>query len=379
VVAKIAGTDKCSDQAIEAAKRKTGKEELSSPSCPANSQVGRILAGAGVGSVLTYVPGKLYLAGPFAGAPLSVVAITSAVAGPFDVGTVVNRQALTLNPVTGQVNVDGERSDPIPHILRGIPLKIRDVRIYVDRPDFTINPTSCKRFEVAASLWGSFLEPLNPADDVPVALSTPYQAANCLNLGFKPRLSLKLKGGAKRGGHPGLRAVLKTRPRDANVGGARVTLPNSAFLDQSHIRTVCTRVQYAADNCPKAAIYGYAKAFTPLLEEPLQGPVYMRSSNNKLPDLVAALSGFVEIELVGRIDSVKGGIRASFDQVPDAPASKFILEMQGGKKGLIVNSRNLCRGTGRAKARFVGQNGKVHAFRPVLKPQCGGKGRRGRG
>jgi hypothetical protein len=373
VSAKIAGVGKCPEAAIALAKTKTGKQELASPSCPANSQIGHILAGGGVGSVLTYVPGKLYLAGPYAGAPLSVVAITAAVAGPFDVGTVVNREALTLNPRTGQVNVDGEKSDPIPHILEGIPLKVRDVRIYVDRPNFTINPTSCNPFQVAGTLWGSFLDPLNPADDVGVAIGTRYQAANCLNLGFRPKLSLNLRGGTKRGDHPALRAVLKLREGDANVGGAQVTLPSSAFLDQARIRTICTRVQFAQDQCPEGSIYGYARAFTPLLDDPLQGPVYLRSSSHKLPDLVAALHGFVDIDLVGKIDSFKGGIRTTFEDVPDAPATKFILAMQGGKKGLVVNSRDLCAGKNRAKAHFVGQNGKAYDFRPVVRASCGGK------
>ncbi len=122
VLGKLAGVSKCPDAAIAAAKSKSATEELASPSCPANSAIGRTLAGAGVGSLLTYVGGKIYLAGPVDGDPLSVVAITPAKAGPFDVGTVVVREALTLNPKTAEVEVDGSASDPIPHILAGIPL-----------------------------------------------------------------------------------------------------------------------------------------------------------------------------------------------------------------------------------------------------------------
>ena len=90
---------------------------------------------------------------------------------------------------------------------------------------------------------------------------------------------------------------------------------------------------------PAASIYGHAKAITPLLDEPLEGPVYLRSSSHQLPDLVAALhSGKINIALDGHIDSVKGGrIRNTFEAVPDAPVTKFTLEMQGGKKGLLVN------------------------------------------
>jgi hypothetical protein len=281
---------------------------------------------------------------------------------------------LTLNPVTAEVEVDGAASDPIPHILKGIILKVRDLRAYVDRPEFIVNPTSCDPTTAKATLFGSFLDVFSPADDVPAALSTRYQAANCLNLGFKPRLSLNLRGGTKRGDHPGLKAVLRARPGDANIGGAQVTLPRSAFLDQAHIRTICTRVQYAAEECPKGSIYGHAKAITPLLDEPIEGPVFLRSSVHKLPDLVIGLKGLVDVDISSRIDSFRGGIRNTFDVVPDAPVTEFVLTLQGGKKGLIVNSRDLCEGkTSRADVRFRAQSGKVRALRPQMKPRCGGK------
>lgn len=105
----------------------------------------------------------------------------------------------------------------------------------------------------------------------------------------------------------------------------------------------------------------------------MQGPVWLRSSNHKLPDLVFDLHGMVDIEVATRIDSVKGGIRAAVDQIPDAPLSKVVLKMQGARKGLIVNSRNLCTSTNRAGVEADGQNGKISDFRPVLRPECGGK------
>ena len=153
-----------------------------------------------------------------------------------------------------------------------------------------------------------------------------------------------------------------------------VKLPRSAFLDQGHIRTVCTRVQFAAGpgngaRCPKGSVYGHARAWSPLLDEPLEGPVFLRSSNHNLPDLVVALHGVVDIDLAARIDSVRGGIRASFAKIPDAPVSRFILDMQGAKKGLIVNSRNLCfrPKRNRALADLSGQNARRHRAKPVLR------------
>jgi hypothetical protein len=376
VIGKLAGIPFCSDAAIAAAQARTGQnggqEELDNPSCPSASQIGRTLAGAGVGPDLTYVPGKVYMAGPYKGAKLSIVAITPAKVGPFDLGTIVIRQALRIDPTTAEVTSDGSSSDPIPHILQGVVVHARDIRVYIDRENFVLNPTSCEKMTAAATVISGG----GQSADV----SAPFQAADCASLGFKPALSIQLLGGTKRTATPRLKAVLTARKGDANIGRAQVTLPPSEFLEQAHIRTVCTRVQFNAgggngEQCPKASVYGKAKAISPLLDEPLSGPVFLRSSDHELPDMVAALhSSKADINLVGRIDSPKsGGIRSTFEGVPDAPVSKFILEMQGGKKGLIVNSVNICKGKHRAKANFKGQNGKRHEFNPVVKAKCGGK------
>jgi hypothetical protein len=332
----------CPDRLIAQIAAKSGREELASPTCPADSRIGSVFAGAGAGSQLTYVPGSIYLAGPLGKAPLSVLAVVPAVAGPFDVGVVTTRQALDLDPVSAQVEVDGALSDPIPHILAGIPLAVRDIQVSVDRPQFTLNPTSCLKKTIASALWGGGLDPFSPFDDAPVARSQRFQAANCASLGFKPRFSLSLEGGTRRGGHPALTAQVRPRPGDANLARAVARFPRSTFLDQAHIRTVCTRVQFAASSCPPGSIYGRVKAFTPLLEEPLKGPVYLRSSDNLLPDLVFDLHGLVDIEASARTDSVKGKLRVTFPSIPDAPVSKVLVQMQGGKKGLLINSRNIC-------------------------------------
>jgi len=384
VIGNLSGIPFCSEADIAAARARTGpnggQEELEHPSCPDASQVGRTLVGAGVGPTLTYAPGKVYLAGPYKGAKLSVVAITTAKVGPFDLGNVVIRQALKVDPNTAEVSTDGSSADPIPHILQGIVVHARDIRVYVDRKDFVLNPTSCERMTAGASVLGSGLDFGSSADDQSVDVTAPFQAADCASLGFKPKLSLSLRGGTTRGATPRLKAVLTARKGDANIGAAVVTLPHSEFLEQAHIRTVCTRVQFAAgggngEQCPKGSVYGRVRAVTPLLDEPLSGPVYLRSSSHQLPDLVAALhSGKVDINLVGRIDSVRNGrIRNTFEAVPDAPVTKFTLEMQGGQKGLLVNSQNICRGKHRAIATFIGQNGKRREFNPPVKAKCGGK------
>jgi hypothetical protein len=369
---KIAGLTQCSQAAVEAAKAKKGLEELASPSCPASSQIGRTAAGAGVGPALTYVPGQLYLGGPYGGHPLSVVAIVPAVAGPFDLGTVVVQQALDLNPDTAEVEIDGAASDPFPHILQGIPLRLRDLRVYVDRPDFTLNPTSCEPLTTRASLYGSYVDPFTATDDVAAQLSAGYRAGACARLKFKPRLFLRFKGGTRRSDHPALRSVLVARKGDANVGRAVVTLPPSQQIDNAHLNNPCTRVQFNANQCPKKSILGIATAYTPLLDEPLKGRVYFRSNGGErlLPDIVADLRGQFHIVLVGAVTSKKKRLRTTFATVPDAPVSKFVLSLKGGDQGLLVNNRNICGRDYAAQVKLTAHNGRTHAFQQVVANSC---------
>jgi hypothetical protein len=376
VLGKLAGIPFCSDAQVAAAKAREheggGNEEIARPSCPAASEIGHTLVGTGVGNVLAYAPGKVYLAGPYHGSAISVVAITAGVVGPFDLGTVVVREALRVNPETGEVFVDATGSDPIPHIVDGITTHLRDIRVYMDRPEFVLNPTGCEPTSTASTLLGSGLDFSSEADDRPVTVSSPFQAADCAALAFKPKLSLKLKGGTKRGAHPSFHAVLRMKGTgESNIKRAQVTLPSSEFLENAHIKTICTRVQFRAAACPAESVYGYASAKTPILSEPLSGPVYLRSSEHQLPDLVAVLkNGEIEVDLVGRIDSLNGRIRNTFEAAPDAPVESFSLTMQGAKKGLLVNSTDVCKGAHRAIADFTAHNGKVSDFNPPLEANC---------
>ena len=364
--ATLKGIPYCPDSTLAAigSSSYSGIAELANPKCPAASQVGTSSAGAGAGSKPFYAPGKVYLAGPYKGAPLSFVVITPAVSGPYDLGNVVNRVAINVDPNTAQVTAT---SDPLPQIIEGIPLRLRSVLINLDRKDFTLNPTSCDPFTVTGLFTGDQGAKAEP--------SSHFQVANCGTLGYAPKLTTKITGAVKRGGNPALKATLTQDPSgQANTAKAVVTLPHSEFLAQEHIRTICTRVQFAADACPAASIYGRARAITPLLDQPVEGPVYLRSSSNPLPDLVAALKGPasqpVEVDLVGRIDTFNQGIRTTFAAVPDTPVSKFVLEMQGGKKGLLVNSVNVCKTAHRVDARLTGQNGANANQSPLLEAPC---------
>ena len=358
LLGRLAGTAYCSEAALKAAEAKSGAEEKASPSCPASSEVGTVEVGAGAGPGPYYTQGKAYLTGPYKGGQLGLAVVTPATAGPFDLGTVVVRSAIDVDPETAQITV---KSDEIPTILEGIPLDIRSVVVKLGRPQFTLNPTDCNPMAVngqESSVFGQV-----------ASLTSRFQVGECTALGFKPTLALHLSNGARRA-FPALRATVTMPQGNANIASAVVTLPHSEFLEQGHIGTVCTRVQFAANQCPAASVYGKAIAYSPLLDQPLSGPVYLRSSSHELPDLVADLNGQIHVVLDGRIDSVNGGIRSTFEAVPDTPVSKFVLSMRGGAKGLLQNSKSVCAKTRRATASFEAQNGKTADFRPKLNAPC---------
>jgi hypothetical protein len=365
----------------------TADQEVATPSCPAASLLGTVTVGAGSGPNPFYSDlGRVYWAGPYKGAPVSIAAVVPALAGPFDLGSVVVRNGLHVDPDTAEITAQSHR---LPSILAGIPLALRDVRLDLTRPNYTLNPTSCEPKQLSATLTsvaGATAERANH-----------FQVANCDRLGFRPKLSLRLKGAVHRRAHPSLiatvqipkttcerrsngrsrkakRKVCRPAGAQANIARAQVKLPPAAFLDNSAIAGICTRVQFAADACPQNSIYGRVWATSPILPHKLAGNVYLRSSAHKLPDLVADLRGPdtqpIEIALAGRTDSVKGALRNTFEVVPDAPVDTFRLQLFGGKRGLIEMSTGFCARP-RASVLFEGHNGTVREFRPKVSGRCG--------
>jgi hypothetical protein len=387
LTAKLKGVEYCSEAAIAFAATVSGSDEAAGSSCPDSSLIGTAEIASGSGPAPVHIQGKVFLAGPYNGAPLSLAVVTPATAGPFDLGTVVVRVALFVDPRTAQVRA---QSDSIPHIYGGATLDVRRIDVKLDRHDFSLNPTNCSPFSIGGSLFGGGANPNDPGTWSAATVSSGFEADGCEKLGFKPKIFLRLYGATRRARNPKLRAVVIPRGGDANVARAATILPRSLILDQGNLAKVCTRVQFSADSCPKNSIYGHALAFSPLLDKPLAGPVYLRSSDNTLPDLVSDLHGQVDIELDSRTDSVHGHIRNVFDVVPDVPVSKFILILRGGRKGLLVNSRNQCprkrarhpkragkkkrKGGQRAIVRFKAQNGKKRNLRPRLRVPCGRRG-----
>ncbi|HVQ58561.1 MAG TPA: hypothetical protein VMS60_06595 [Solirubrobacterales bacterium] len=374
LTAKLAGIPYCPESAIAAAAARSGEDqggaEAASPSCPAASEVGAVTAGAGAGPTPYYVGGHAYLAGPYKGAPLSLAIITPAIAGPFDLGVVVVRAGIYVDENTAKVTV---RSDPLPTLLHGLPLDVRSVAVRMERSNFILNPTSCEAKAISASVTSTA--------GATAPLQNRFQVGSCKGLDFSPKLQLSLKGAIKRAGHPAFKAVLTQPPGQANIARTSVALPPTVFLDQAHVSNPCTRPQFNAHSCPPSSVLGKARVFTPLLDQPLEGPIYFRSNGGEreLPDVVVDLNGQVHFILVGFVDaqhkkgSEQSRIRTTFATVPDAPVSKAVLSLNSGKKkGLFVNSANICKTANQAIVKMRGQNGKRIDSKPKVATSCKG-------
>jgi hypothetical protein len=359
----LGGIAYCSEAGIAAAASNLGRTEQASPSCPASSQVGTTNVAAGPGSHPFHAVGRMYLAGPFKGAPLSLVAVTPAIAGPYDYGVVVVRVALHIDPLTAQVTAV---SDTVPSIIGGVPIRMRSIQVNIDREKFTINPTNCSRFSVDSQGIGD--------QGTVTDFSSYFHAVDCAALGFKPRMTIRQLGGRKnthRGGNPALQLDLTTRPGDANIKTLSVTLPNAFEIDQRHLNNLCTERELATTECAGRQQIGVASTKTPLLDQPLSGPVYAVSGGGGLPRLAFLLNGQVDLVPRAETTTAKGGrLFTTVPVVPDAPVGHFRLTVFGGKRGYLANTRELCVHAPTAKVGYVGQNGKTLSQTVTVKTSC---------
>jgi hypothetical protein len=359
----LRGINYCPEESILAAANKPGRTELAAPSCPVSSQIGTTNVAAGPGTHPFHAVGKMYLSGPFKGAPLSLAAITPALAGPYDYGTVVVRVALHVDPQTAQVFA---ASDTVPSIIGGIPIRMRSIRVSIDRPNFTINPTDCSPLSVASQGIG---------DQGTVAdFSSYFHAVDCFKLGFKPKVTVRQMGGRKethRAANPKLRFDLRTRKGDANLKSISVTLSNAFEIDQRHLGNICSEKELAEKQCVGRTPIGVATTTTPQLDQPLAGPVYAVSGSGGLPRLAFILDGQVNLVPRAKTDSVKGGrLRTVAPVVPDAPIGHFALTIYGGKMGYLINTRDICRRSPTVVVNYKGYNGKSSRQEVRVKTAC---------
>ena len=367
LLARPAGVPLCSDA------------DANAGTCPSDSQVGTVRIASGAGSDPFFLPGMVYLTGPYKGGPYGLAVVTPAVAGPLNLGTVVVRQSIQINPTNTQVTVV---SDPLPTILDGIPLRLRRVDVTLDRPGFMINPTSCNATLLTATLTST--------GGLSAPVSSRFQVGDCAGLGFSPKLKLGLTGKhqTRSGRHPTLTATLTTRSGQANLSTAKVTLPLSLALDPKNSQHLCPyavaqAVHGGAVGCPASSIVGSASAVTALLSNPLSGPVDLvqgiRISHGQqirtLPSLLIPLRGQLALDLRATTSvNSAGKLVTTFSSIPDAPVSKFTLTISGGRRGLLVitgRGRNICSAPQVATATLGAQSGKSEALTMKLSKPCG--------
>jgi len=381
LTADLSGVAECPEADVALARTKTGAQEEVEPSCPAASQIGHTLVGAGAGSVLAHAPGRLYLGAPYEGAPFSIVAITSAKVGPFDLGTVIVHLPLDVDPLTAAVSIPAGAADQIPHIIDGIVIHVRDIRVYVDRPNFTINPTNCEAQRFSATVIGSGASFTDPADDQPVTVNDPFQAANCAHLVFKPDFRVSTNGSTSRseGASLHVKLVYPKAPQgsEANIRSVKVDLPKQLPSQLKTLQQACPDSTFNANPaaCKAPSRIGTAKATTSILPVPLTGPVYFVSHGGaKFPELVIVLSGYgVTVQLHSETFISKAGITSStFRTIPDVPVGTFELTLPQGKfPALAAPGGHLCGDKLRMPTAFTAQNGMViHQNTPIGVTGC---------
>jgi hypothetical protein len=364
----LRGISYCPESAIAAAAVNSGRAEQANASCPASSAIGTTNVAAGPGEHPFHAVGKMYLSGPFKGAPLSLAAVTPALAGPYDYGVVVVRVALHVDPETAQVFA---ASDTVPSIIGGVPIRMRSIQVNIDREKFTINPTNCSAFTVDSQGIGD--------QGTITDFSSYFQVVNCARLPFKPKMTMRQLGGrknTKRSRNPELQIDLNTRPGDANVKSISVILSSAFEIDQRHLGNICSEKELTEKQCAGRTPIGKASTTTPLLDQPLSGPVYAVSGSGGLPRLAFILNG--QVNLVPRADTktASGGrLQTTVPVVPDAPIGHFRLNVFGGKTGYLINTRDTCAHTPVAQVAYTGQNDKTRTEAVKIKAACGKKAR----
>ena len=341
LLARVKDADQCSNAAAA-----TGN-------CPAASLIGHAKVAAGVGSTPFWVTnGRVFLTESYKGAPYGLAVVVDAIAGPFNLGTVVVRQAIHVDPRTAQLSVV---SDPFPTIVKGVPLHVRAVRVAIDKPRFMVAPTNCSTQHVggtATSVGG-----------LTAALSSRFKVGSCKDLKFAPKLALYVgsKHHTTRALSTPFKAVLTQTPGQSNMKSVRVQLPGTLAALLNVVQRACTLDQYNAGRCAGSRA-GSAVATTPLLRKPLRGGAFfVKHPGRPLPDLMVALRGDISIDLVGRVSVVDNKyLTTDFDTIPDAPVSKFTLSIVSGSHGPLGVVTNLCSKRGQRSAALVqmkGQNG----------------------
>jgi len=359
LLGKIAGVGECSDAQLAAAASHSGAGEQASPSCPSSSQLGTVQTASGPGPNPFVVGGKAYLTGPYKGAPFGIAVIVPALAGPFDLGTVVIRAALYIDPSDAHVSAV---SDPFPTILQGIPLRIKSVRITLDRPEFTFNPTSCEQKAITATVTST--------GGAHAPVSSRFQAAGCQGMPFVPKLTASASGKAsKANGTSFAVTVTSAGLGQEDIAKVDLTLPKALPSRLTTIQKACPAATFEANpaSCDEGSVIGMATIHTPLLNSPLSGPAYLVShAAASFPDVEFVLQGEgVKLLLDGKTDIKKGITYSRFDSTPDAPFTRFEAVLPAGPHSALTTNvpesqhYSLCKANLAMPTEITGQNGAV--------------------
>jgi hypothetical protein len=338
--------------------------------CGGASQIGTVTAGAGTGPTPFYTTGgKVFMTGPYKGAPYGLSVVVPTKAGPFDLGTVVVRARVEVDRHTAQLSVT---SDPLPQVVSGVPVDLRVVNVTIDRPRFVFNPTNCARTNVTGSITG--------VQGTTVSVSEPFQVTNCAALVFKPRLAVSTSGRTSRKNGASLTARLTypkaTLGKLVNISKVKVSLPKQLPSRLTTLQKACPAATFDANPaaCPTASRIGTARATTPVLPVPLDGPVYFVSHGGEaFPDLVVVLQGYgVTVDLTGTTFISKAGITSTtFKQVPDVPVGTFELKLPQGKYSALAANGNLCASKLKMPTAFIAQDGaQTHTTTHITTTNC---------
>jgi hypothetical protein len=326
--------------------------QASAGGCGAESLLGHVAVAAGSGSQPVVVEGSVYLTVSYSGAPFGLTIVVPAVAGPFNLGNVVVRAAITVDRSTAAVSV---QSDSFPQLVDGVPLRVKTVNMTLDRPQFMLNPTNCAAQQITATITG--------AAGTPAGVSSPFAVTGCKNLPFAPRLTALTTAKASKANGAYLHVKVTSGAGQSNIRTVRVALPKQLPSRLTTLQKACLARVFNANpaSCPAGSNVGTATARTPLLKAPLTGPAYLVSNGAaKFPDLEVILQGEgITLVLDGNTDIKKGITTSTFKTVPDAPVASFDLVLPQGPHSVFASFGSLCQKALLMPTTITGQNGRV--------------------
>jgi hypothetical protein len=354
-----------------------GEAEANAGTCGIESLIGETVVSVGLGgNPYTVKGGRVYITGPYGGAPYGLSIVNPAKAGPFDLGQVVVRAKIEVDPTTSAITIASDSTGPyrIPQMIDGIPLQIKHVNVTINRPEFTFNPTNCEPMQIGGSLTST--------EGAVSSLHVPFQVTNCATLAFKPIFSVSTNGKTSRAKGASLHVKL-TYPKapfgtQANIGKVKVDLPKQLPSRLTTLQKACPDSVFDANpaSCPADSRIGSATATTPVLPVHLEGPAYFVSHGGaKFPELIVALSGQgVTVYLHGETFISPAGITSStFRTIPDVPIGTFELTLPQGPDSALAANGNLCtvKGGLHMPTTFVGANGmSIKQSTPVTATGC---------